>query len=73
MHAFEQHEIYISTTSACSSKKHMESSTLKAMKIDDGIATSAIRISLDEHNTMAEAEKFNQVFDELYTQFAKLS
>jgi len=28
---------------------------------------------LDEHNTMAEAEKFNQVFDELYTQFAKLS
>jgi len=73
VHAFEQHEIYISTTSACSSKKHMESSTLKAMKIDDGIATSAIRISLDEHNTMAEAEKFNQVFDELYTQFAKLS
>ncbi|MFC6207441.1 cysteine desulfurase family protein [Levilactobacillus tongjiangensis] len=73
VHAFEQHEIYISTTSACSSKKHMESSTLKAMKIDDGIATSAIRISLDEHNTMAEAEKFNQVFDELYTQFEKLS
>lgn len=73
VHAFEQHDIYISTTSACSSKKHVESSTLQAMQIDDGIATSAIRISLDEHNTMAEAEKFNQVFDELYTQFAKLS
>ncbi|WP_367295151.1 cysteine desulfurase family protein [Levilactobacillus yonginensis] len=72
VHEFEQHEIYISTTSACSSKKHMESSTLKAMKIDDDIATSAVRISLDEHNTMAEAEEFNQVFDELYTQFAKL-
>lgn len=73
VHAFEEHDIYISTTSACSSKKHVESSTLQAMKIDDGIATSAVRISLDEHNTMAEAEKFNQVFDELYTQFAKLS
>ncbi|MFC6275696.1 cysteine desulfurase family protein [Levilactobacillus tangyuanensis] len=73
VHAFEQHDIYISTTSACSSKKHVESSTLQAMQIDDGIATSAIRISLDEHNTMAEAEKFNQVFDELYTEFAKLS
>lgn len=73
VHAFEEHDIYISTTSACSSKKHVESSTLQAMKVDDGIATSAVRISLDEHNTMAEAEKFNQVFDELYTQFAKLS
>lgn len=73
VHAFEEHDIYISTTSACSSKKHVESSTLQAMKIDDGLATSAVRISLDEHNTMAEAEKFNQVFDELYTQFAKLS
>ena len=73
VHAFEEHDIYISTTSACSSKKHVESSTLQAMKVDDGIATSAVRISLDEHNTMAEAEKFNQVFDELYTQFAKLN
>jgi len=73
VHAFEEHDIYISTTSACSSKKHVESSTLQAMKVDDGIATSAVRISLDEHNTMAEAKKFNQVFDELYTQFAKLS
>lgn len=73
VHAFEEHDIFISTTSACSSKKHVESSTLQAMKVDDGIATSAVRISLDEHNTMAEAEKFNQVFDELYTQFAKLN
>ena len=73
VHAFEEHDIYISTTSACSSKKHVESSTLQAMKIDDGIATSAVRISLDEHNTMAEAEEFNRVFDELYTQFEKLA
>lgn len=72
VHAFEEHGIYISTTSACSSKKHVESSTLQAMKIDDGIATSAVRVSLDEHNTLAEAEQFNQVFDELYRGFAKL-
>ena len=72
VHAFEEHDIYISTTSACSSKKHVESSTLQAMSIDEGIATSAVRISLDEHNTLAEAEEFNQVFDQLYQQFAKL-
>lgn len=72
VHAFEEHQIYISTTSACSSKKHVESSTLKAMAVDDGIATSAVRISLDEHNTLAEAAEFNRVFDQLYEQFAKL-
>ncbi|GEO74529.1 cysteine sulfinate desulfinase cysteine desulfurase [Levilactobacillus namurensis DSM 19117] len=72
VHAFEEHQIYISTTSACSSKKHVESSTLQAMQINPDVATSAVRISLDEHNTMAEAEEFNRVFDVLYQQFAKL-
>lgn len=72
VHAFENHDIYISTTSACSSKKGTESSTLKAMQVPERIATSAVRVSLDEHNTLAEADTFNQVFDELYKKFAKL-
>lgn len=72
VHAFEEHEIYISTTSACSSKKGTESSTLAAMHVDDKIATSAIRISLDENNTLAEADQFNAVFDDIYAKFAKL-
>lgn len=73
VHAFEEHGIYISTTSACSSKKHMTSSTLSAMKVPSDLSTSAVRISLGDQNTMAEAEAFNQVFDELYTEFDKLS
>lgn len=73
VHAFEEHEIYISTTSACSSKKHLASSTLTAMRIPEEVSTSAIRISLDEHNTLAEADEFNAVFDQLYKQFEKLS
>ena len=73
VHAFEEHGIYISTTSACSSKKHMVSSTLAAMKVPSDLSTSAVRISLGDQNTMAEAETFNQVFDELYTEFDKLS
>lgn len=72
VHAFESHEIYISTTSACSSKKGTESSTLAAMKIDGNLATSAIRVSLDEYNTLAEADAFNTAFDEIYAGFAKL-
>lgn len=73
VHAFEKYDIFISTTSACSSKKQVESSTLAAMKTPEDIVTSAIRVSLDAENTVAEAEKFNQVFDKLYAEFAKLN
>lgn len=73
VHAFEEHEIYISTTSACSSKKGMESSTLKAMHVNEKIATSAIRISLDEYNTLAEADEFIKAFDQINHRFKKIN
>ncbi|AVK60775.1 aminotransferase [Lactobacillus sp. CBA3605] len=73
VHAFEDQGIYISTTSACSSKKHLASSTLMAMQVPEAIATSAIRISLDENNTLAEADEFNRVFDNLYQKFSKIN
>ena len=73
VHAFEEQGIYISTTSACSSKKHVPSSTLSAMHVPEDISTSAIRISLDDHNTLAEADEFNKVFDKLYDKFKLLS
>lgn len=73
VHAFENQGIYISTTSACSSKKHLASSTLMAMHTPEAVATSAIRISLDENNTLAEADEFNKVFDNLYKKFSKIN
>lgn len=73
VHAFEKHDIYISTTSACSSKDHDESGTLNAMRVPDDIATSAVRISLGDHNTLDEAKQFVKVFDQLYEEFDKLS
>lgn len=73
VHAFEQQGIYISTTSACSSKKHLASSTLSAMNVPENVSTSAVRISLGDQNTIAEAEKFNQVFDQLYQEFKKIT
>lgn len=72
VHAFEEQGIYISTTSACSSKKHLASSTLKAMNVADDVATSAVRVSLGDQNTWAEAEEFNRVFDQLYAGFGKI-
>ena len=70
VHALEEKQIYTSTTSACSSKKKTASSTLHAMKVPDYLATSAIRISLDESNTMAEAEQFMVIFNQLYKRFS---
>lgn len=73
VHAFEDQGVFISTTSACSSKKGQVSSTLHAMRVDDKIATSAVRVSLDENNTMAQADKFNQIFDDIYQKFLKIN
>ncbi len=72
VHAFEKYGIYISTTSACSSKKHIPSSTLGAMKIPESLSTSAVRISLGDQNTLEEADKFIETFDKLYDEFDKL-
>ena len=73
VHASEDQGVFISTTSACSSKKGQVSSTLHAMQVDDKIATSAVRVSLDENNTMAQADKFNQIFDDIYQKFLKIN
>lgn len=73
VHAFEEKDIYISTTSACSSKKKMNSSTLISMGVAKKDAETAVRISLDETNTMTEVEQFLTVFNQLYKKFAKLN
>lgn len=57
VHALEEKDIYVSTTSACSSKQKTVSSTLTAMGVSDRVASSAIRLSLTYDNTIEEAEK----------------
>lgn len=73
VHGFENHEIYISTTSACSSKKNAAAGTLVAMHVPSQYATSAVRISLDFSNNMAEVEQFLTVFKLLYAEFDKIA
>ncbi|MDT2764394.1 cysteine desulfurase family protein [Enterococcus asini] len=72
VHALEQKQIYTSTTSACSSRSKTASSTLGAMHVPEALATSAVRISLDEGNTMAEVEQFLIIFRQLAEKFAKI-
>jgi cysteine desulfurase len=56
VHALEESNIYVSTTSACSSKIKTVSHTLLAMGIEEEIAKSAIRLSLSFENTEEEAK-----------------
>ncbi|WP_409022344.1 cysteine desulfurase family protein [Dellaglioa sp. P0083] len=73
VHAFESEGIYISTTSACSSKKNQASGTLLAMNVPEPLAKSAVRISFDGNNTLEEAKEFNRIFDILYHKFEKIN
>lgn len=73
VHAFEEKQIYISTTSACSSRKKMPASTLIAMNVPEEQATTAVRVSLSESNTLAEAEQFMIIFNQLYQRFHQLN
>ncbi|WP_159721080.1 cysteine desulfurase family protein [Streptococcus halichoeri] len=72
VHAFEAHDIYISTTSACSSKAGKPAGTLIAMGIPAEQAQTAVRISLDEENDMSQVEQFLTVFKMVYTQTQKV-
>ena len=72
VHAFENHGIYISTTSACSSKKGDSSSTLYAMDVQTEWATGAVRVSFSNDNTKEEVEQFIEVLHQLMKQFSFL-
>lgn len=72
VHAFENHGIYISTTSACSSKKADSSSTLYAMDVPTEWATGAVRVSFSNDNTKEEVEQFIKILHQLMKQFSFL-
>jgi cysteine desulfurase len=72
IHALEEKGIYVSTTSACSSKKSTPSKTLLAMGVPAGEAESAIRISLSDENTMAEAETVVKAIRETVKQLGEV-
>lgn len=72
VHAFENEGVFMSTTSACSSRSGQESSTLRAMSVRGSIAESAFRISLDEDNTLAEVEAFKRAFKNVTDGFDRM-
>ncbi|MCT2347358.1 cysteine desulfurase family protein [Niallia taxi] len=64
IHALEEKGIFISTTSACSSKTNTVSKTLLAMGVPEHIAESSFRISLAYENNKKELEEAMTVLKE---------
>ncbi|WP_066063466.1 cysteine desulfurase family protein [Neobacillus soli] len=72
IHALEQKGIFVSTTSACSSKKKSPSRTLLAMGVPEALAESAIRISLSFDNTEDEAMTAIKAFEDTANQLGRV-
>ena len=62
--ALEKYEVYISTTTACSSNE--ESTVLKAIYEDKSINSTSIRISISPYTTLEEIDKFIEAFKITY-------
>ena len=66
LHALEGEGVYVSTGSACSSKKLKVSGVLTAMGIRPNVAEWAVRFSLSPHTTEEEidyaVEKIGSVY-----------
>ena len=67
VHALERYEVYVSTTTACSSLQ--ESTILNALSGGDkSISTTSIRISLSHLTTSAEIQDFLEIFDKVWNE-----
>lgn len=72
VNAFSKYEIYLSTTSACSSKKSSHNETLKAMGLSNIIIEGSIRISIASDLTNEQIEAFKDAFDKVYNEVKEL-
>ena len=61
VHALEEHEVYISAKSACSSKSKVASYVLLALGFSEEAATESLRVSFAYHTTKAEVDRFLEV------------
>lgn len=71
VHALEEHEIYISTQTACSSNDTLSKAVLELTKDIDRASTS-LRISLSYLTTEEEIETFLKVFEECFNKLSNI-
>lgn len=67
VHALEKYEVYVSTTTACSSLE--ESKVLKVLSGGNkDISTTSIRVSLSHQTTMEDIQEFLEIFDKVWNE-----
>ena len=67
VHALERYQVYVSTTTACSSLE--ESTVLKAISNGDkSISTTSIRVSISPLTTHEEIQEFLEIFDKVWNE-----
>ncbi|EMR05722.1 Cysteine desulfurase [Bhargavaea cecembensis DSE10] len=62
VNALQEREIYVSTSSACSSRSRKESHVLQAMGVPDEYRHGVIRISFGRMNSSGEIAQFKEAF-----------
>lgn len=72
VHALEKYGIYISTTSACSSRRKEKIHSVREMGYSLKEAESAVRISWSHSNSLQEVEAFKNAFDDIYKQLKSI-
>ena len=70
LHALEERDIFVSTVSACSSKKKKVSYVLLGMGIDKRVAQNAIRISFSRFSTKEEVKSVCHAIHEIYQKYS---
>ena len=73
LHALEQKEIYVSSGSACNSKKQSVSHVIKAMNLPANWSEGAIRFSFSGENTEEEAHLCAEALSEIIHTFGQIS
>jgi cysteine desulfurase len=58
VHALEEHGVYISAKSACSSKSKQASYVMLALGFNEQVATDSLRVSFAHNTTCEEVDKF---------------
>ena len=71
VHSLEQHEIYVSTQTACSSNTSLSKGVLELTK-DEDRAKSSIRVSISYVTTKEELDTFVEVFTESVNKLTNL-
>lgn len=71
IHALEAYDIYISTKSACASKKQSMPRTLAAMEVDEAVGNSALRISFSPQLTDQDLDYFFNAMDHVLKSIKK--